>query len=267
MMGAYVAFFRSSFQTQLAYRNEVWANIFGKLVQVFARVAVWLAVYAGIGASIVDGVSLQQMVTYALLGGAVMGATRPEQVIGAIGRALKTGDVAVWLLKPLSYPLYLFANEAGSFAYRLLTQVIPTIAVTALFYGMLPPAGLFHGLMFLAYWALAFGLIFLMSALFGLVAFWLMTSFSLDWILGAFLHLLSGIMVPFWFFPEPLATVARHLPFAWIVYYPNAAYLGRLSAGDCWLYLGLGLAWAGLFLAGVLWLWRQASTRITVQGG
>jgi ABC-2 type transport system permease protein len=36
---------------------------------------------------------------------------------------------------------------------------------------------------------------------------------------------------------------------------------------DVWLHFGLGLAWAALFLAGVLWLWRRASGRITVQGG
>jgi ABC-2 type transport system permease protein len=52
-----------------------------------------------------------------------------------------------------------------------------------------------------------------------------------------------------------------------VVYYPNAVYLGRLSAADIWFHLGLGLGWAGLFLLGVLWLWRSASTRITVQGG
>ncbi|MGY3611451.1 ABC-2 family transporter protein, partial [Bradyrhizobium sp. Lot11] len=168
------AFARSSFHAQLAYRNEVWANIFGKLVQVFARDAIWLAAFAGIGGTVVDGVSLQQMVTYALLGGAVMGATRPERVISEIGRSLKSGDISVWLLKPISYPLYLFANESGSFGYRLMTQVIPTVAVTALFYGMLPPASLFDGVMFAAFWALSFILIFLMSALCGLIAFWLM---------------------------------------------------------------------------------------------
>lgn len=266
-MSAYFAFARSSFHSQLAYRNEVWANTFGKLVQVFARVAIWQAAYAGVGAIVVEGVSLQQMVTYALLGGAVMGATRPERIIGEIGRSLKTGDVAIWLLKPLSYPLYLFANECGSFLYRLATQVIPTVAFTALFYGMLPPASPFHAVMFIAFWALSFALLFLISALFGLVAFWLMTSFSLDWILGALLQLFSGVLVPFWFFPEPLAMIARHLPFAWIVYYPNAVYLGRLSTPEIWLHLGLGLGWAALFLAGVLWLWRRASSRITVQGG
>lgn len=266
-MSAYFAFTRSAFHAQLAYRNEVWANIFGKLVQIVARVAIWQAVYSGVGTTVVDGVSLQQMVTYALLGGAVMGATRPERIIGEIGRSLKTGDIAVWLLKPLSYPLYLFANESGSFLYRLATQVIPTVAFTALLYGMLPPASSFFGLMFIAYWALSFALMFLMSALFGLAAFWLMTSFSLDWILGALLNLFSGLLVPFWFFPESLATIARHLPFAWVVYYPNAVYLGRLSVAETWFHLVLGLGWAGIFLMGVLWLWRSASRRITIQGG
>lgn len=266
-MNAYFAFARSAFLASLAYRNEVWANLFGKVVQVFARVAIWLAVYAGIGATVVDGVSLQQMVTYALLGGIVMGATRHENVLNEIGRSLKTGDVAVWLLKPISYPAYLFANESGSFFYRLLTQVIPTIAFAALFYGMLPPASLFHGAMFLAFWAVAFILLFLMSAFAGLIAFWLMTSFSLDWMLGALLHLFAGLLVPLWFYPEPLATVARHLPFAWVAYYPNAVYLGQLPVSQTWLYLGLGLCWTVVFLAGVVWLWRKASTRITVQGG
>jgi ABC-2 type transport system permease protein len=266
-MSAYSAFARSSFQAQFAYRNEVWANIFGKLVQVFARVAIWLAVYAGVGASVVDGVSLQQMVTYALLGGIVMGATRHEKIINDIGGSLKTGDIAVWLLKPLSYPLYIFANESGSFLYRLLTQVAPTIAITALVYGMLPPHSLFHGILFMAFWAMSFILLFLISAFAGLIAFWLLTSFSLDWMLGALLHLFSGLLVPFWFYPEPLATLARHLPFAWIVYYPNAVYLGQLTIAETWLYLGLGLLWTGLFFIGVAWLWRRASTRITVQGG
>jgi len=266
-MSAYTAFARSSFQAQMAYRNEVWANIFGKLVQVFARVAIWLAIYAGVGMAVVDGISVQQMVTYALLGGAVMGATRPERVINEIGRSLKTGDVAVWLLKPISYPLYLFANETGSFLYRLLTQVIPTVAFTALIYGMLPPETLFHGVMFIAFWVMSFILLFLMSAFCGLIAFWLMTSFSLDWMFGALLHLFSGLLVPFWFYPEPLATLGRHLPFAFVVYYPNAVYLGRLSVPETWLYLGLGLFWTAVFFAGVLWLWRKASMRITVQGG
>jgi ABC-2 type transport system permease protein len=264
-VSVYLAFAQSAFQTQLAYRNEVWANLFGKLVQVFARVAIWLAIYAG--ATSIDGVSLQEMVTYALLGGLVTGAIRYESIVGGIGNALKTGDVAVWLLKPVSFPMHVLANELGRAAFRFTFLVLPTIAVVAAVYGILPPASFFHGVMFVAYVGLAYAVISLVSALFGLIAFWLLTSFSLEWMLQALLNLLSGQVIPFWFFPQPIGAIAAHLPFAWIVYYPAAVWLGRLDAIECIVYFGFGLGWCVLLGMGVALLWRMAATRIVVQGG
>lgn len=266
-MNVYLAFARSAVLTQLAYRNEVWANMFGKLVQVFARVAIWLAIYAGASAAAIGDVSLIQMVTYALLGGVITGAIRYEVIISSIGHALKTGDVAVWLLKPVSFPLYIIASELGRAAYRLIILVVPTVIVVALVYGMLPPASLFDGVMFVAYVLLGYAIVCLISALFGLVSFWLLTSFSLEWLMQAFINLLSGSLIPFWFFPEPFGTIGAHLPFAWIVYYPAAIWLGRLPPMECLLYFGIGLGWAALLALGVAWLWRRASTRVIVQGG
>ena len=264
-MSAYFAFAKSAVLTQLAYRNEVWANMFGKVVQVFARVAIWLAIYTG--ATSIDGITLQQMITYALLGGIVTGAIRYETIISMIGRALQTGDVAVWLLKPVSFPLYIIVSELGRAAYRLVVLVIPTVAVVALVYGMLPPASIFHGVMFLAYLALAYAIIALISTLFGLVSFWLLTSFSLEWLMQALLNLLSGQFIPFWFFPKTFGDIAAHLPFAWIVYYPAAVWLGRMDVAGTLIYFGIGCGWALLMAFGVAWLWRSASTRVIVQGG
>jgi ABC-2 type transport system permease protein len=264
-MSTYLAFAQSAFQTSLAYRNEIWANLFGKLLQVMARVAIWFAVYAG--AASVGGVSLEEMITYALLGGVVTGAIRYEAIVGGIGNALKSGDVAVWLLKPAIYPLYVIANEMGSTAYRFVFMVVPTVAVVALIYGMLPPASVFHGTMFVLYWLLAFAVMSLISALFGLLSFWLLTSFALEWTMQSLLNLLSGILIPFWFFPQPFAVIAGHLPFAWIVYYPSAVWLGRLTPEQTLLYFAVGLLWAAAIALGVAWLWRNASSRIIVQGG
>ena len=264
-MSAYLAFAQSGFLTQLAYRNEVWANLFGKLVQVFARVAIWTAIYGGAG--VIGGVSLEEMVTYALLGGAVTGAARYETVVGGIGHALRTGDVAVWLLKPVHFPLYVIASEVGRAFYRFAFLVVPTVIFVALFCGMLPPASFFHGAMFVAYLVLALTIFLLIAALFGLVAFWLLTSFSLEWLMQALLNLLAGQLIPFWFFPEPLGAIARQLPFAWIVYYPSAVWLGRLSPEECLAQFGVGLGWAAALAFAVWLLWRRASGRVVVQGG
>jgi len=60
----YLAFLSSAFQTRLAYRGQVWASVFGDLVQVFARIAIWMSLYTGFDSA--NGVSLREMITYAI---------------------------------------------------------------------------------------------------------------------------------------------------------------------------------------------------------
>src|SRR5690606_15974308 len=175
--------------------------------------------------------------------------------------------VAVWLLKPVRYPLYLLALEAGMTAYTFLLAVIPTIVIVALLYGMLPPASLFHGVMFIAFCGLSFIIHFLTAALFGLLAFWLMTVFVLVRLLQGLVTFLSGLLVPFWSFPVSFGTIASHLPLAWLVYSPSCVWLGRLDPAMTLAYFGLGIVWATLLAAALALLWRRASSRITVQGG
>lgn len=261
----YLAFAQSAFQTQLAYRGQVWASLFGSLVQVFAWVAIWISIYGG--ANAVDGVTLPQMVTYALIGGTVLSAWQWRRLLNIVGNSVTSGDVAVYLLKPLHYPMYLFATECGKLAYRLGVVGVPVVAVVALVYGIVPPASAFHGLMFVAFWALSFVIMFLLAALCGLIAFWLLTAFSLEWLLQGILSLLSGTAIPLWFFPGPVAAVVTFLPFAWVGYHPIAVYLGKTSVIETCVYLGFGLAWAVLLAAAVALLWRKAALRITVQGG
>jgi ABC-2 type transport system permease protein len=261
----YTAFAQSAFQSQLAYRGQVWASLFGSLVHVFAWIAIWISVYGD--ARTVDDVTLPQMVTYALIGGTVLSAWQWRRLLNLVGNSVTSGDVAVYLLKPLHYPLYLFATECGNLAYRLVVVGAPVVLVVALVYGMAPPASLFHGLMFIPFWALSFVIMFLLAALCGLIAFWLLTAFSLEWLLQGLLSLLSGTAIPLWLFPGPVAAVVTLLPFAWIGYHPIAVYLGKTSVTQTWVYLGAGLAWAVLLTAAVALLWRKAALRIVVQGG
>jgi ABC-2 type transport system permease protein len=207
------------------------------------------------------------MITYAIISSSLFAAWDNRELLYGIGDSIRTGDVAVFLLKPLRYPLYLFAVETGRMLFMLLAVVVPTTLIIGLIYGIQPPASTFHAAFFGLYWAQSFLLLFLLSALCGLLAFWLMTSFSLDWIFRAFMQLLSGMFVPLWFFPPGFADVAQHLPFAWIGYYPTAVYLGKLDTADTVLYFGYGALWTLAAAAAVAALWSRASGRLVVQGG
>lgn len=263
---AYPAFALTAFQSRLVYRNQVWSGMFGDLVFIFARIAIWTSLYTTMGTASVDGVTLPQMITYALLAGPVL-FWDYQRLLYEVGETVKSGDIAIYLLKPLHYPGYLLANHFGNFAFELLIMTLPVVVIVALTFGILPPASLFHGLAFLAYWALSFAMLFVLVTLLGLAAFWLMTAQSLDWFFNAIMTLLSGGLVPLWFFPGWLAAIAGHLPFAWVCYYPAAVYLGQIDPAGALLYFGIGLVWLlGLGL-GLAALWSKARHRLIVQGG
>ena len=263
---AYTAFAVNAFQTRLAYRNAVWAAAFGDLVWIFAGIAVWIAVYASAGGDSVDGVTLPQMVTYALLAGPVL-TWDFSKLVNEVGSGVQTGDVSVYLLKPLHYPFYLLSSHAGHWLFELLLIVLPVAVIVGVSYGLVPPASLFHGLAFLAYWALSFAIMFCLATMAGLAAFWLMTVFALEWFLMSIMVLFSGRLVPLWFLPEWLAAIAGHLPFAWVAYYPAAVYLGQLEPIAVLVYFGIGLVWLVTLVAAITWLWSRARHRLIVQGG
>ena len=263
---AYAAFTARTFQTRLAYRNAVWAAAFGDLVFIFARIAIWVSVYGAAAGTTVDGVSMPEAITYAVLAGPVL-YWDFSRLVNEVGNAVQTCDVAVMLLRPLHYPAYLLASHLGNFAFQLLLIVLPITIVVGLTYGLVPPASPFHGLAFLAYWGLSFAMLFSLATLAGLLAFWLMTVFALEWFLMSLMTLLSGGLVPLWLFPGWLAAIAGHLPFAWVSYYPSAVYLGRLDPAQTLVYFAIGLGWLAVLLSGLAWLWSRARHRLIVQGG
>jgi ABC-2 type transport system permease protein len=263
---SYAAFTATAFQARLVYRNQVWSGVFGDLVFIFARIAIWISVFSAAPTASVDGITLPQMITYALLAGPVL-YWDYKRLFYEVGEAVKSGDVAVYLLKPLHYPFYLLASHVGSFLFEFVTVTLPVAVIVALAFGLLPPASLFHGLVFLAFWALSFAMLFVLVLLLGLAAFWMMTTQSLDWFFGSIMTLLSGGLVPLWFFPAWLAAIAGHLPFAWVSYYPAAVYLGQLEPARAVLYLVIGMMWLGALTVGLVALWAKARHRLVVQGG
>lgn len=263
-LSAYPAFTATAFMSRLAYRNQVWAGVFGELVTTFAFIAVWVAAFAGSGS--VGGVSLPQMITYVLIAGSVL-HWNTTPFIRDVGETIRTGNVTAYLLKPLHYPALLFFNQLGNSAFEQLTITLPVLIIVVLAVGVLPPASLAHALLFLAYWALSWAMLFLIATTVALLAFWILTAFALDWFLRGIMAVASGAIVPLWFMPPPLAAVLGYLPFAWVSYYPSAVYLGKLDLSQAALHLVLGLAWLAVLGAFLAWLWARARHRLIVQGG
>lgn len=262
----YRAFLISAFQTQLAYRAQAWASIFGDLVEVFARIAIWMSIFAVAGEK-AGGVSLEEMITYTIIGSVLLGAWEWRLYLNVIGKQIKTGDVAVFLLKPLNYLLMMLFGELGTIGFRLMAVVLPVVGITGLIYGVEPPASFFHGVMFVAFLLLGFAILFLLATIAGLLAFWMMTVFALEWAMHAVMAVLAGTFVPLWFYPAPAAAIIEKLPIAYTTFHPNAVYLGKLDVDATLATFGIGCGWALILTLFAAWLWSRAQDRIVVQGG
>ena len=262
----YAAFLMSAFQTQLAYRGQAWASIFGDLVEVFARIAIWMSIFAVAGDK-AGGITLQEMITYTIVGSILLSAWEWRLYVNVIGNQIKTGDVAVFLLKPLNYLLMMLFGEMGTIAFRLMAVVLPVIVITGLTYGVVPPASAFHGAMFVAFLLLGFVVLFLLSTIAGLLAFWMMTVFALEWTMHALMAVLAGSFVPLWFYPAPAGAIIEKLPFAYVTFHPIAVHLGKLDVNGTLATFAIGCGWVVVLGGFAAWLWSRAQHRIIVQGG
>ncbi|MUT67971.1 ABC-2 family transporter protein [Paenibacillus sp. NEAU-GSW1] len=262
-MKTYWMFGIKAFINQLSYRSEVWLRLLGNFVTILIQVEIWRAV---IGDGSVKGIAVDQMITYSILNTLLYGLLF-NGMSEKVDTSLKSGAIASELIKPMSYPAYLFADGLGSAFYRFFFTAAPSLLIVWLCFGMLPPASGAYLAAYLISLCIALLISFLLGYLISLIAFWVMNHFALVWMLGGLTTLFSGSFLPLWFFPDTWQAVASALPFQFLGYAPAALYLGTLPMEQVAVLLGKGIIWTAILAVFVKWLWQRAVRRLVVQGG
>jgi ABC-2 type transport system permease protein len=96
----YIMIAVKSFSSQLSHRFKVWIRLLGNFVAILIQTEIWKAV---IGNGKVDGISVEQMITYSIIN-TVTFALLLNSMSNKVDRSLKTGSIASELIKPLYYP-------------------------------------------------------------------------------------------------------------------------------------------------------------------
>lgn len=262
-MTAYITYFRKSFKKNSAYRTTVWLQIVASLIQVGIQVAVWTAL---IGNGSVDGIDLDQMITYVILN-AAMYAFILTSLYKDVDERLRSGDIAIDILRPARYPLLIMADSLGRAAYRMLFMVVPIVTVSSFLFGFSAPTSFSAGTGFVIAIVLSILISYSIGYLIALLSFWFLTTFHFSWAIGALTTLFSGSFLPLWFFPEPWATVAKMLPFQFLGFVPAAAWMGQLTGSELAMTFVVGVLWSAVLLMSTQVLWNRATRQLVVQGG
>jgi ABC-2 type transport system permease protein len=253
----------TSARSHVAYFGEVLARILFLFVILYIFLQLWRVTYSETQAQQLGGFTLSQMLWYLCVTESI--AISAPRVAHEVDQDVRTGALAVQLIRPISYPMYRLWSSLGERFVRFGSSFALSAVVIFFFVGAIPisVSGFF---LFLIALPLAFVLDFLMLLLIGLGAFWLEDTTGLVLIYTRLLWLLGGLLIPFELFPESWQPILHHLPFATIIYGPARLFVHPTLNDAIALLLNQVIA---LLISGVCvkWVYRMAVQRIHANGG
>jgi ABC-2 type transport system permease protein len=261
----YSEFVRIGFVNILAFRLRYYTGIITYLINVTVYYFIWRAVFAN-AVGPIAGFSLPQILTYVSVGW-IIRSFYWNTIDQEMAYEVIEGKIAMDFIKPVSVQWMWLARAMGESAFRLILLTAPTAVIVTVLFPVLPPASRMNFVLFLI---AAIGSFFIMGALnfiIGTCAIPLTSILALIRAKFWLIELLSGLLIPLSFFPQPIRFISSILPFEHIAYTPLQIYLGRLSLAQTLRLLAVEYFWvAALLFLGHLW-WIRATRKITIHGG
>lgn len=250
----------------LTYQFNYIMNILGRLLNLFAQYFIWRALLVNKPVSTASGViSFETMISYIIVS-SIISTLTSNNVISTIDKKIGTGSIAMDFVKPMNFIAYIFCDSLGNNLFQFVFQLIPVAIIAIFTFGIQVPT-ILNFVLFLITLFLGMIIYFFICFCLGIIGFW----FTQVWVLGRFLSdfvsLLSGSLIPLWFFPNTLQPLINALPFKFLYYIPISIYLGTLKSNTCMYQIIEQLLWCLILFAAALLVYSRAIKKLVVQGG
>jgi ABC-2 type transport system permease protein len=258
----YVQFAQKAMAREATYRFDVFTGIASVLVRVYLLRMVWVALYLRNPAP--AELPLHAIITYttvALLMGLVMDIDQTR----LLHDKLHNGSIATDFMKPISVPLYLFADGSGEVLFHAV-MIVPSLLLALLIVHIDVPGPLVMGA-FLVSFVLGYFVGACINFILNCIAFWTLEIHAARLIVTWVTDLLGGEIIPLVIFPLFLQRIAFALPFAAMFSTPLLIYVGVIKPDRYPEAIGLQIFWLVILALAATLIWRAGVKRIVVQGG
>ena len=263
-LSAYIYIAKMKMLTSMAYRFDFFTSFLTQAVLMVSWVFLWKAAFAT--QDVVGGVTESEMLQYAIVS-MLLSTFYQRGVQNTINNKVREGEVAVDLFHPISVLGTYLAQDIGAAVNSFFILSLP-LALISVFLLNIPLAvggGTF--LLFLACCLLSFAIQWILSALIGIISFWLVELGNLGLAKDAVVAILSGSIVPLWFFPESIQNISRFLPFKYIFQAPISIFVGKMPADELIPTFVIQAVWVLAFSLILMFAWGKAKKKVVIQGG
>jgi ABC-2 type transport system permease protein len=178
-------------------------------------------------------------------------------------QSVRTGQIAVDLMRPVHLFYQLMCREWGQIWYQFIYKTIPIYVLYVCIFSLrLPQHASVYGWTALSLVTAAY-ISICMNYLIGVAALWTTESRWFYWVNYSFSMLLSGFFIPVEWLPSWLRTISAYTPYPYLLYYPTRIYLGFEHGTIVLGALLWGIGFTCVCLAGT----RLVRRKLEVQGG
>ncbi|MBW7457475.1 ABC transporter permease [Paenibacillus sepulcri] len=253
---------RITVRQQLAYKTDFAMRAIFLLVILYVFTQLWSAAYEGDSERVISGFTLKQIVWYLVFTEALTMAV-PSLCL-RIEEEVKNGDIAIRLIRPLSYVGYHYISYIAESVFRFAVHLVVGSLIAWTFVGA--PS---FGLGWLGFLSLSLGsltLAFLLNAAVALTAFWVEETRGMEFVLQKLQFTVGGMLLPIDLMPEWLQRVCAWLPFQAVLYF-SARTAVNYEHAPMLQQFAIQAAWISIMAAVVIFIYRRGVAKLHVNGG
>jgi len=260
----YFYVFKTQILKSLAYKFNVYGNIIMQTIIMIATAFFWKALFKSTDS--MGGVSVDTMLTYTVVS-SMVSVILTTNVEWRITESVQKGTIAIDMMRPVNVFKVFFAENLGNVTALVFQNLLPIFIIGSIIIKPPVPNSLHDGVLFLISLILAFFINWYVAVIFGMWAFKVIEMTALIQVKKHLLRLISGSMIPIWFFPEWLRNCLECLPFVYIYQMPISIYVGNYTEASLKRGLLIQVLWVvGLYLL-KSYLEKRVTKSLMIQGG
>jgi len=256
----YFEIFKFKFLRFLTYPLEIAASVIKRLIEIIFLVFFWSLVIK----SSQSQIEIREIASYFLIALAVgdLVMARWGGLGSTIGRRIKYGEMSKFMIKPIDLIPHLYASTMGTVGMRMILSLVYFIVGIAIN----PPTSILGISLFVLFFINAFVIAFAFNIILGAMYFHLSDASGIKNSIEHMSRVLSGALVPIYFFPEKIKYFVKLTPFPSMIYGPTNALTINSFNNQVVFDLGVAFFWSITFTIFAYYFWSYSIKRYEAVG-
>ncbi|SFU58704.1 ABC transporter permease [Butyrivibrio sp. M55] len=263
-MKKYLYILKTQIINSMTYEFNVYGNIIMQTIIMITSAYFWKALYKDQGS--VGGVDAESMLTYIIIS-SMLSVLLITNVEKRIEMSVGKGTVATDMMKPVNLFGVYFSEDIGSVLALIFQNMLPIFIIGSLLIKVPVMADVHDLPLFVISVLESFLINWLIAALFGMIAFKTVSIDALIQVKKHLIRLLSGSIIPIWFFPAGVAKVLSSLPFVYIYQLPLSIYIGKGERAEHIAGMQIQFLWLVALTVFFFFAQKKVTQKVMVQGG